>query len=285
MNRKSSLRYVGYILCFLFFTLLFAVINFPQEKLTSWVNGQLLDASKGALRVEAASPSFPFSLKLRDVSLDMGKDQVVLGDAVVSPSLIRLLSGGKGARVRFSGPWGSSRFSLRSGKAKWAVEVESFGADLGNFSLPDDVPYRLKGAAKVEGNLRGENGSSGKMLDGQGELHGEGIQIAGGLLETIGLSSLDFSTLSLFFTIENAVLSIGENQLEGDLSAKARGTVRLVPDRFEDSRLDLILEIKPGDRIKEKVLPLFSLAGSRPRADGSITLHIRGTIGRPSITG
>jgi len=285
MNRKGSLRYLGYILWFLFFTLLFAVINFPPENLTSWVNGQLQAASDGVLRVEKASPYFPVSLKMRDVSIYMGDDQVVLGDAVVTPSLIRLFTGGQGARVRISGPWGSSRLSLRSGGEKWGVEVGSFEADLGNIPLPDDVPYRMSGSARMEGNLLGGRGSSEKTLDGQGEIRGEGIRISGGLLQVAGLSSLEITGLSLFFTIEDAVLSLGENQLEGDLNAKARGTVRLVPGRFEDSRLDLIVEIKPGDRIKQKVLPLLTLAGSRPRADGSLTLHIRGTIGRPSITG
>ena len=285
MNRKTSYRLAGYFLWFLLLTLFFALVNFPREYLTSWTNTQLSRATDGAIRVEEASLKFPLSMKLSGVSFDSGAEDLPLGDAVVSPSLVKFLTGGKGAATRIEGQWGAGWVRMALAKEKWAIDLGSVEADLAGLPLPERVQYRFKGEARAAGSLREGGGPSGKALSGQGELRGEGIEIAGGLLETLGLSPLKFSTLSLFVTVEDSVLNVGENLLEGDFTAKARGTVRLVPDRLDDSRLDLTVEVKPDSSIREKVMPLFGLAGARPRADGSVTFRIRGTIGRPSITG
>ena len=59
MNRSVLPRLVGYVLFALCLTVVFTVLNFPGENLTTAVNGMLARSSNGALTVEAASIRFP----------------------------------------------------------------------------------------------------------------------------------------------------------------------------------------------------------------------------------
>ena len=72
--------------------------------------------------------------------------------------------------------------------------------------------------------------------------------------------------------------------MEGDLAGTARGDIRITPANFEASRLNLTVELRPGPEHRERLAPLFSLMGARPRADGSFSFKVRGTVGEPSIT-
>ena len=186
MTRKSSLRIAGYILFFLFFTLVFTVVNFPRENLTGTVNGWLSRASNKALSVAEASPSLPLSVRLSGVSLDTEGNRQVLGDAVVSLDFLAFLAGERSVTVRFSGPLGSSRFRVRSGEDGWGVEVKSLTADLGALPFTEGIPFTIDGMAGVSGNLHTKD-PSGKLLDGDGKVTGKGIEIKEGLLEPLGL--------------------------------------------------------------------------------------------------
>ncbi|MBN2720047.1 MAG: type II secretion system protein GspN [Proteobacteria bacterium] len=283
MNRKSVLRLSGYLIWFLLLTLLFAFVNFPRDNLTSWVNGRLSLWTDEIVRCREASLAIPFSLRLKDVTLDPGANPVVIGDAVISPSLSSFLTGGKGASVRISGIWGISKIKARSGRGGWKFELTSLEADLGRAPLPETLPYRVAGAATVLGTLQGE-GESAQTLTGEGEIRGEGIEISGSLLEAVDLSPLKFSGVDLVFTVDKGVLSIGENRFLGDFTGEMRGTMALNPGRLQDSRLNMTLQVRPDSRIREKVLPLLSMAGARPGPDGGTTWRIRGTLDRPSIS-
>jgi len=284
MTRKTSLRIAGYILFFLFFTLVFTVLNYPRENLTGMVNQWLSESSNDMLSVKEAYPVLPLSVRLSEVSLDSGGSRQILGRALVSPDFTAFLTGKNGFVVRFNGPWGSTRFRLVSDEDGWGIRVGSLQADLGSLPYLENGPFSMEGVIEGSGNLRVKS-PSGNRIDGEGRISGEGIQIKSGLLEPLGLSPLHISGFNGFFTIKDNVLSLGENLLEGDLSVKARGTVRLVPNHLENSRLDLTLEITPGSGLKEKVVSLLSLLRARPGVDGSVTLRIRGNIGRPSISG
>jgi|GEM_PF-5991265 len=283
MNRKSVLRLSGYLIWFLLLTLLFAVVNLPRDNFTSWVNGRLSLWTDETIRCREASLALPFSLRLKGVTLEPGTDPVVIGDAVIAPSVLSFLAGGKGASVRISGIWGTSRIKMRSGKEKWKFELTSFEADLGRAPLPETLPYRVAGAATILGSLQGE-GDSAQTLSGQGEIRGEGIEISGSLLEAVDLSPLKFSDVDLVFTVDKGVLSIEENHFQGDFTGEMRGTVAMNPGRLQDSRLNMTLQVRPDSRIRDKVLPLLSMAGARPGPDGGTTWRIRGTLDRPSIS-
>jgi type II secretion system protein N len=147
----------------------------------------------------------------------------------------------------------------------------------------EGLPFDLDGSVKAVLELQMPDPSNG-FVNGQGHFTGSGIEAHGSLLEALDLSRLRFSNLTAFFTVQDNVLTVKENALEGDLRASARGTVRLVPDDPMNSRLDLILDVKPESETKERLSPAFTLMGARQKADGSVSFRIRGTIRRPSIT-
>jgi type II secretion system protein N len=284
MTRKTALRTVGYVLFFFFLTAVFTVLNFPTENLTATVNGWLSETVDPALSAGEVSTVFPLSLDLRDISVDGGKNRQILGEALVSLDFPAFLKGDKGLKVKFEGPWGSSRFRVRSEGEGWGIEVGSLTARLGALPFLEEIPFKVEGTAEARGSLRAGN-PSGKLIDGEGRITGKGIQLAEGLLEPFGLSPLNFSDLTVFFTVSDSVLTFGESVLVGDVSATARGTVRLNAAQPGNSRLDLIVEVTPGPDVKEAMTPLFSLMGVRPRTDGRVTVRIRGTVSRPSIKG
>jgi type II secretion system protein N len=284
MTRKAALRTAGYISFFLFFTLVFTALNFPRENLTGAVNRYLSRMSKGALSVQEAAPALPFSVRVSEVSLVSDGERQVLGSGLLSPDLRALLAGKKGVVAGFEGAWGSSRFRVRSGKDGWRVGLKSLVVDLSVFPLAENLPISLSGNARMSGVLNTE-GSSDQLLNGNGTVTGEDIQVAGGFLDTLGLSPLGISDFTGSFSVRDNVLTFGENLLKGDLTAKAEGSVRLVPARLENSRLDLTIEIEPGRELMEKVGAFFSMINARPGPDGKVRLRVRGSARRPSITG
>jgi len=128
-------------------------------------------------------------------------------------------------------------------------------------------------------NLRGSY-----KYDDEGTSAKKTYLIREGVLEPLDLSPLQFSSLRVSFTIQDNVLTFGENGLTGDISASARGTIRLVPANVMGSRLDLVLEVRPGLEKRKSLSSLFTLLGVRQGTDGRVNLRIRGTVGRPSIT-
>jgi type II secretion system protein N len=283
MKGKTYLGSAGYILFFLCLTVVFSIMVYPRENLTHAVNGWLSEVSGQALRVGEVSFKPLVSLKLGDIVLDAGKERKVLGDAVVSPLFRALLTGKKAVSGKLDGPWASSRFKVQARQDGWSLDVDSLEVVLDTLPLPEDLPLKLEGNAEAVLEIDVPDPSNIR-LQGQGQVTGTDIRALGGALEALGLSPLRFSSMSLFFTIQDNVLTLNENNLTGDISANARGTVRLVPLQPGSSRLDLTLDIKPGPEARERLSPLFSLIGLRQRANGSVLLRIRGTVDRPSVT-
>lgn len=283
MKRRTYLRTAGIVFLYLCLTLVFFIMNYPAENLTAALNRRLSLVSNRALRVEEVSLKPLLSLKLGGVSVDMGKNWQVLGDAVVSPLFVPLLTGKKAVKGNLDGPWVESRFRAGYRDGGWDLDVNSLTVKLETLPLPEDLPLELDGNAEAVLELEVPDASS-IQLEGQGQITGTDIQASGGVLEPLGISPLRFPSLSVFFTVQNNVLTLKENNLTGDISASARGTVRLVPSQPGSSHLDLTLDIVPGAEVRDSLAPVLSLLGIRQRANGRIVLRIRGTIDRPSVT-
>ena len=152
--------------------------------------------------------------------------------------------------------------------------------------LPDQfitLPILLEGEVMVSMKLGSIDQSRG-ISSGDIILTSDAIEISGDLLETLGFSPLKISRVLATATVEDNVLTLVENSLEGDVNAVARGTVRWAPSNDTASRRDLILEVSPGAGQRERMMPIFTLLGARTRADGSINLRVRGTVGKPAVT-
>ena len=284
MNRQAVLRSIVYVVLFLFFVLLFMLLNYPSERLTDQVNGLLLTVSKGTVSVESVRFKPLLSLEVGEVTLKVGQGSVKMGRAVVGVRFLGLLSGNKGADVRLENSWLNSSLSIVSAGEGWDLDARRIELDLSE--LPEDImpfPVDLKGKIGVSLNLLSTDASKG-VSSGAVRITSESIEMSGDLLETLGMAPFRITSLMAVATVKDNILTLGENSMEGDLAGTARGDIRIAPADFMASRLNLTVELRPGPEYRERLAPIFTLMGARPRADGSISFNIRGTVGKPAVT-
>jgi len=285
MNRRAAFHILAYVALFVFFTFLFVLINYPSERLADQVNGYLLEATEGSITVGSARIKPPRSLELGGITLEMDQGgSLNLGRAVVSLRILALLAGNKGAEVRLENPWLDSDLSFVSTGEDWDIDVRSAEIDLSE--LPEEIltlPLSLTGKIGLSFNLRSSDPAKG-ISSGEIDVTSGPIEIGGDLLEALNLAPLRISRAAAVATIKDNILTLGENSIEGDLAASARGVIRIAFVDYTASRLDLTVELKPGPSSRDRLLPVFKLMDAKPKPDGSINMRVRGTVGRPSIT-
>ena len=283
MNRKAALRYITYIAVFIFFTILFTVVNFPAQKTTLLINQTLAEISDGSITAEKAEFTLPFSLKVENIRLKMNRGPLDLGEAIVTPGLLALITGKKKADVRLQGPWIKSRFLVSSQGDGGAFVLRSMDIDLSRLPETGLLPFELSGKVEVTADLQTEDWAKG-IFRGEARSTSGAIEADGGLLGALGLAPVGFSGFSAVSTIEDNVMTLGETFIEGDISATARGTVRIALADYKASILDLTVELKPASQYRERLQPVFSLLGVRPGPDGTVNFRVRGTVGKPAVT-
>ena len=284
MNRQAILRSIVYVVLFIFFTLLFILPNYPSQRLTDQVNRFLLDASKGAVSVDNVRFRPPLSLEAGEVTLEVGQSSVDMGRAVVGMRFLSFLSGKKGANVDLENRWLNSSLTIVSSGKGWDLDVRRVELELSE--LPEDImpfPLSLKGKVGVSLNLLSADASKG-VSSGAVRITSEPIEMGGDLLETLGLAPFRITSLMAVATLKDNILTLGENAMEGDLAGTARGDIRIGPANFMASRLNLTVELTPGPEYRERLVPVFTLMGARPRADGSVSFKVRGTVENPTVT-
>jgi len=275
MNRKALYRILIYAAVFIFFTLIFLVINYPSEKLTDQVNAWILPASNGTLAAGNSRFKPLLSMEVSEITLELDHGSLGLGDAVVRPHIFKMLTGKMAADVNFSNPWLNSNFSAVSSGESLDLVMPDAVVDLSR--LPEDIfplPLELNGKIEISMELFSKD-LSREISNGDARMISGPISVGGDLLKTLGFDPLKIARVSAVATVQDNVVTLGENTVEGDLNAIARGVIRLSP---------LAVELTPDSESRERLKPIFALMGARTRSDGSINLRIRGTMGRPSIT-
>ncbi len=284
MNRKNAFYLIGYAALFILFTFLFTLINYPSDRLTAQINSWILPASKGSLTVGNADIRLPFSIKMDGITLKLDQRTVDLGEAFVKPHMLGLLLGKRGADIRLENPWLESRMAIDSSGKGFKIDAPSLQVNLS--SLPESImslPLDLNGRIDGSLDLRSENQSQG-ITSGELKISSGPVEIGGDLLEALGFDSLGITSVKALATVEDNVLTLRENSIEGDIMATARGFLKINPQNFVASRCDIIVVIKPGDKYRERLLPVLSMIDAHPKADGTVDVRIRGTIAKPSIT-
>jgi type II secretion system protein N len=284
MNLKAVYRPLIYVGVFILFTLFFLVVNFPSEKLTGQINKWILPASKGALAAGNARIKLPLSLEVGEITLKLDHGSLDLGKAVVRPHILEMLGGKKGADVSLESSWLDATFSVAAEGQSLDLEVTHAVIDLSG--LPQEilpVPLDLVGEVELSMGLFSKD-LTREVSTGDVRITSGPVSVGGDLLRAVGFTPLKIASISVFATVEDNVATLGENAIEGDINATARGVIRLTPANFMASRLDLALQVKPDPGSQERLEPVFSLIGARIRSDGSINLRIRGTVSKPSIT-
>ncbi len=283
MNRQSAFRNLLYFALFSLFTAVFFLATFPTERLTSLINDQVRSASNGTVAVKETSLAFPWSIRLKGITTSISGEARNLGDATVSPDLVAIFTGRKGVKVRFAGTAGKGKVSFKTSETEIKVVAAPLNIDLSGVSRLLQLPVQMEGL--VTGEVTVETGDvNGGVWSGEGAFSAGSITMNGSLLDAFGMAPFNLSGLKLFFTVEDNLVKLGENEVQGDIGAKVRGTVKLDPRRPENSRLDLVVVLRPGADTREKLSPLLTLMGARPRADGSVQLKVKGTVGRPDVT-
>lgn len=283
MKRKSLIYIISYSVLFILFTFLFSLANYPSARLADQVNSWVLPATDGSVKVENASIRFPLSVQLDGINLERDKGSISLGKAVVNPHLLGFIVGKRAADVKLENPWLDLNLTFGSSTGRWSLDVHSAEIDLSR--LPKEImtfPLSLKGKVDANLKLRSEDPSDG-VSSGDIRITSGPVTIGGDLLKVLGLDSLSLSKGSAVATVKDNVVSLGETDFEGDLTASAKGQIRLNMKDLMASRLDLVLDVRPSTEKREHFAQILKLLNKRPRADGSARFRIRGTLGNPSM--
>ena len=285
MNRKALLRITAYGLVLICFTMLFTVVNYPTEQLSAYVNSWIVSASEGAVTAGESRIRLPKALVVSDITLREGVPEPVnLGEAVIRPGILALLTGKKAADVRLLNPW--LRLRSRAVSTADSLEIDVRDAEVDLAELPQDllpVPLEISGKVRLSLYLL-TDAPSPETFSGNVRISSDPIVITGNLLETLGLSPFNITSILAVATVKDNVASLGENGIEGDLTAAANGEIRLMPADLTASRLNLNVDLAPGPDKKEKMGPIFTLMGARVKGDGSVNIRVRGTVKRPVVT-
>jgi len=283
MKRSSIFHVISYSALFVLFTFLFFLANYPSARLADQVNSWVVPATDGSVRVDNAGIRFPLSVHLDGITMKLDQGSISLGKAVVDPHLLGFIAGKRAADVKLENPWLELNLTFGSSSEKWNLNVRSAEIDLSR--LPKEImtfPVSLKGKVDANLKLRSEDPSDG-VTSGDIRITSGPVTISGDLLKALGFDPLSLSRGSVVATVKDNVVSLKETDLEGDLTASARGQIKLNTNDIMASRLDLILDVRPSVDKKERFAQILKLLNKRPRADGSTRFRIRGTLGKPSM--
>ena len=282
MKRLSRFRPVAYVLLFLVFAGIFFIITFPGESITRAVNAGLKSASGDLASIDSSRFSPPKSIEVDGIRVRVGGDNLVVGRASISPSILSMLSGMKRWKIKLSGAWGNIPLKIGIGDGRW--EMSSADADIDISKLPvDELPVEMAGRILFNSELA-IVGKESMNISGKGNMGFDKVVLTGGPMKMFGIDHLQFVRGKAFWSIKENVITIGENGVEGDIIGIIRGTIKLDPGNLARSRLNMLLNIRPSLEAADKLGLLFSLAGKKRSSDGSVIVKIQGTLDNPKYS-
>ncbi|GBE14289.1 hypothetical protein BMS3Abin14_00330 [bacterium BMS3Abin14] len=283
MRRFGAVRYAAYALLFLSMTVIFLISTFPGDRMAEMLNGRMKDVTDGALSVDSAEYVFPMSMRVTGLSARLGGADVGLGNATVSMGPRSLVGKDRRAGIVLNGPWGELPVTLEMTGRTWNVRGRGEGIELSRIPGGQDLPVKLSGRLSLDVDLEVNSEGPGK-ISGKGNARVEAASISGGALDILGAGALKVTSGVVFWTIEDNLLTLGEVAIQGDVIGNARGTALLYPSNLENSRINMTFTLRPSAASRKRLAPLFLLAGAGAKADGSITVKVRGTFRRPKLS-
>lgn len=283
MRQRGAVRYAVYLILFLSGTVIFLIAAFPGDQMAEMLNDRMKNFAGGALSVDSAAYVFPMSLGVTGFGARIGDTHVNLGNATVSFGLKSFVGRDRKAGIVLKGPWGELPVTVDVKGRTWSIKARGKGIDLSRIPGGQDLPVKLSGRLSLDVGLDVDGEGQGK-ISGKGNARVDGVSLSGGALDILGAGALGITRGVVFWTIEDNLLTLGEATLQGDLVGDARGTALLFPSNIENSRLNLTLDLRPSAASRRRLAPLFFLAGARAKTDGSVTVKVGGTVGRPKIS-
>lgn len=280
---RKLLRPGVYVLLFLLFTVLFAVMNLPQERIAGYVNAWMRENVGDLFTAEAVRVKPPLSLHISGINMRLGGGDLPLGDLVVTPGLRSLLSSRKSLSALLEGDWGQIPLSLKVDRDSWVLDTKGHGMDLSLSPAAGYLPLDLVGAMSADAHLEGTTGGQSRF-SGEGSFLLTDVRLSSDMLDMIGVGKVSLSEVRLYWSAEDNLVTFRETKAVGDITGEMGGTILVYPGNPEASRVNLTLNLRPSPEATERFETVLSLLGSKRGPDGGVRVRVRGTLGEPKFS-
>ncbi|UCF31766.1 MAG: type II secretion system protein GspN [bacterium] len=280
---KRVLRPVLYSLLLILFTVVFTALNFPQDRVSAYVDEWIKSRAGDRITAETARVGLPLSLHVSKIQLDSEGRKIPLGDLVIKPGIVSLFRSEKSLSALLKGSWGSLPFSLEMGRENWVLDLKGNDIDLSRLPAVETMPVNLEGVLAIQAHLDGSSQDQAEWA-GNGSIHLTDVRLSGNLLDMVGVGILNLSDVRLPWSARENLVTLKETDVAGDIMGKAAGTILVNPGSVENSRLSLTLDLRPSLEARDRIGPLLSLLGSNSGPENGVSVKVRGTLGQPKLS-
>ncbi len=278
-NLKQSLRKRAvYILAFIALSGITFVLGvwfmFPDASLERRINAELARQAPFSSKIHHLERSFPFTLKGKQVSIDIPQFPLIIAPLQVKPawsSLIRLQPGIVASGILFGGPF--EVFYTSSGTTAIKAERMHLSATIPGFSsirIEGELEY-----AQIDAHV------SDVVTPSHGQIILKGVRIHG--LDKVGLgqSVTTLGDLELTLEEQGRLLQLELQNPGGAFQLSGSGSIT-PPQLSPKGRMNLQLRIDNIPAEHAQLEELLSLTGVRKDAEGYL-IRLGGRIERPIL--
>lgn len=284
-RRTKTFFWTGVVIYGLLLFLLLTLIRLPADKMLGKVITRITD-TETLVSAETVSFSLPLSYSLERITCEAYWPQGVSKDRmdslILGPEWSRLVSGS--VPLKTEATFARGRVEARLGVpllGRGYLDAKGYDIYLQDLSFVEILLDR-----RVSGQCEGEVRLTGDVRFPE-SLNGRGLlRAADGTIESklplAGLRAIPFQSISAFLIIQKGLLFLNDGRIAGPaVSGSFSGEIKL-NDRVSTSLLNIKADLAPGPMVREHDLARQWFA-SLAAEDERITIHLRGTLGSPSI--
>lgn len=287
MKSKTS-KYIGTVIFFLLFLVLFLYLTFPTEALRKRVESEIDNNTGFNAQIGKISISPFLELKITDLNLDKTEKDISLriDELRVKPSVFSLLL--KNKSLPFEAKIGEGKIDGTIAFSSETKSLNSIRADFENIHTDLIASFTKSGADSPEfdGNIDGIininfPGGSSSDVNGGFNFTSKNMSISKLKIEGFTLPSYQNLLVNLNGKIEKKKTFIDELSFEGsDFDLLLAGSMPLVWEVKKGGKLDLKLNLNiKSDEAKAGLLQAFM----KKETDGSLSAKIAGTTSKPKF--
>ncbi|HYQ61106.1 MAG TPA: type II secretion system protein GspN [Desulfatiglandales bacterium] len=284
-RRTKTLFWTGLGIYGLLLSLMLTLYRLPVDKVLGKAL-TLFTETQTLVSAETVSFAFPLSYVLERITCEaywpQGKSKDRMDSLYLGPEWSRAFSGS--LPMKGEANFAQGRVEARLGVPLFSrgyLDAKAYVIHLEELSfLQILLDRRVSGKGEGELRLIGD-------VRFPADLNGRGfLRITDGSLESklplAGLRTIPFQSVSTFLVIQKGVLLLNDGKIEGPaISGSFSGEVKL-DERMSRSLLNITARLTPGPMVNENELAR-QLAASLAEEGEPITIHLRGTLGSPSV--
>lgn len=281
---KHLLMPILYLVYPLLLFLIFFYLTFPFSKVESRVVSSLEQTLESQVRVGKSQRLFPLGLDWQSVSiyspdgrqagieLERVKARVHLLPLIRQRVEVDLLVDAYGGKLL-----GTLRIQRQGDEIQYHFQQSV--QDINLQSIAQNLPFRLKGQAKMEAEARWQDPTL-RGAAGTGQVEFLNVRAEQASFRGINIPDLSFVRIVTRLGLRNGLLSIKEFTAQGPLmEVRGRGTLHL-RNRWSDSVFNVSARIYTQEELRAE-LPLISMMGNDQEP---INVMIQGTWQRPQVS-